>query len=180
MAKKKVRNIADPKKNVSLGNPKITQQPNELSFNLSYKYWMKGVSTKDFSNKLPSIEDFSKFTHDIFSKLIPTIYEHWKDIILRRSKSFRHCHLLENKQKELALMIAENIHDKTILDEENDFNIWQFGFDGSVRLVAVYDHHNATIYPIFVDYHHHIYPSIKYNQNDFKNYNFCPHSVYSK
>lgn len=180
MARKKVKNTSKPKKNVSLDHPKSTHQANELSFNLSYKNWMKGVSAKDFSNKLPGLEDFSRYTHEIFSELIPTIYEHWKEIIIDRSPRYKHCHLLVSEKKSLALSIAENIHGKTILDEQNDYNIWQFGFSGSVRLVAVYDHLKATLYPIFIDYHHHIYPDVKYNQKDTKKYDFCPHLEYSK
>ncbi|AKQ71796.1 MULTISPECIES: hypothetical protein [Bacillus] len=171
----KIKNTSQPKVSVKSQTPN-TKVGDTLTFDLSYENWMNGIQIKGFTNKLRDIEQHSQYTYEIFNKIIPNVHKNWK--IIKRQKGqgqFRHCHILEGEEKEKAIKIAEAIHKKTILDEETDFNIWQFGLTNSIRIVAVYDHNNDIAYPIFLDYHHLIYPNVKYNQSDYAKYDFCPH-----
>ncbi|AGE62475.1 hypothetical protein ACFTRE_10730 [Bacillus subtilis] len=176
---KQVSNTFEPKRAVQSGIPP-TRGEKSLTFDLSYEKWMKGVNMKKFTNKLKDMEQHSLYTHEIFSKVIPNVHRNWD--VIKKSKGqgqFTHCHILDGDKKQLAIQIAEEIHGKTILDEESDFNVWQFGVSNSIRIIAVYDHHNDIAFPLFLDYHHLIYPSVKYNQSDYEKYDFCPHLTYS-
>lgn len=174
---KKVKNPKSAKRNLKSDVIPVTNVE-KVTFDFSYKNWLQSITIKgkDFTNKLYNEKQYSEMITTLFSKLVPYIQEHWKDIKSNNGKNYqyRHCHIIKDEPKNLVLEIAESIHKNPILDEEDDFKIWQFGTVQGVRLITIFDHNNEVLYPIFVDYHHQIYPSQSYNQKDLMNYTYSP------
>ena len=54
----------------------------KVTFDFSYKNWLQSITIKgkDFTNKLYNEKQYSEMITTLFSKLVPYIQEHWKDI----------------------------------------------------------------------------------------------------
>ena len=50
--------------------------------------------------------------------------------------------------------------------------MWQLGVTGGIRLIGIRKSNLFCV--LFIDYHHLLYPSIKYNQKNSEKYSFCP------
>lgn len=175
--KKKLKNSTNPKSRVSLDKkPVVSQDKENVTFDFSYKNWIKSVRTKGFSNKLPNSEEFSKLITKCLHELMPYIQQNWKEIMKSGSPNYphRHCHVVAADKVDLIEKIIYEVHERPLLDQDDDFNIWQFGTTQGVRLFAIYNHIENVIYPIFIDYHHLIHPNEYFNQPDFKTMEFCP------
>src|SRR5699024_6610039 len=132
------------------------------------------------TNRLPSADHYSESITKCFYEVIPYIQNNWKEIKESSGRRFphEHCHVAATEKKSIIFEIIEEVHGKQLLDEDDDFNIWQFGATQGVRLYAIYDHHEETIYPVFIDYHHLIHPSPYFNQPDYSKMAFCPIESY--
>lgn len=168
-----------PKQNVKRGTEPI-QSDSPLTFNFSKKHWMKSVNIKSFTNKLKGQDMFSEYIFELFHNLIPVIHEHG-DIMIRSAGtgSWIHCHPIENEELDLALSIVESVHGHQFKDASDGSKLWQFGVSGGIRLIAIHNYKDNYLTPLFVDYHHQIYPSEKHNQKDINKYPFCPIDSYS-
>ncbi|MCX67228.1 hypothetical protein DXP70_07945 [Listeria monocytogenes] len=137
--------------------------------------WLKSDKQDKFTNYLQSNNDFGKMVYTILNKIIPMIQTEWTEI---KSNRFKHCHPIDAKHKEVFHEYFKIMYPKYDLDE---LNVWQFGVSGGARLIAsITNEENgiSIVRPLFVDYHHLIYPSEKHNQNDVFKYKFCPYNEY--
>lgn len=178
---KKVKNTVSKVKNVS--NSHSPTGPNrQLSFDFTYKNWIKSINIQDFTNKLKGPEQFSDYIFQLIYKIFPTVQENWEAIKRNTKKPYPHCHTIDDEKKiSLINEIIYKIHGKKLLDEIGETHkYWQLGLTQSVRVISIYDQYNNKMYPVFIDYHHLIYPSVKYNNYDYDKYNFCPYCIYEK
>ncbi|ETT55821.1 hypothetical protein BSK66_22225 [Paenibacillus odorifer] len=176
MAKKskKVINTNDSKAGViNIKSP--SGKSVKLSFDFSYPHWLSGIQNKGFTNKLKDSSEFAESIIHIMYKLIPSITNSWDLIKDRPGQIFKHCHAVSDDKIELVKQIEIQIHGKSLLDPEAEQSIkyWQIGIEG-IRVFVLYNHSANIMFPIFIDYHHLVYPSIKHNQRDFDSLGFCP------
>lgn len=153
-----------------------------LSFDFSYPDWLKSISNKNFSNRLSDESQFARFIFEIIQKLFPTVQKNWDVIKTNQKKQFPHCHTVAKGKISYVEDIIKDIHGRALMDKDNDDTLtyWQLGITQSIRVIAVYNQNKNVMYPVFVDYHHLMHESVKYNQNDFDSYAFCPVCRYSK
>lgn len=169
-----------PKHLVSRGTDPIESEA-PLTFDFSKGNWLRGISFKGFTNKLKDEEMFSKYIFEIFHTIIPILHEHGEQIIKNSGKGqWKHCHPIWNEQLDTALKIAETIHGEGIKDVPEGSKLWQFGIIGGIRLIAIHNYIYNYLTPLFVDYHHQIYPDVKYNEENIEDYKFCPVESFSK
>lgn len=168
-----------PKKMIKGGiDPNYSDSP--LTFNFAKENWLKSVAVKGFTNKLKDPEMFSEYIFEVFYKTIPTLHEHGDNIIKNGGKSsWKHCHPIRNDELDKAIEIAESIHGSQIKEVSEGSKLWQFGFIGGIRLIAIHNYKSNYLTPLFVDYHHQIYPSQKHNEKDIKSFPFCPVNAYT-
>ncbi|MEH7503301.1 hypothetical protein V7152_15030 [Neobacillus drentensis] len=181
MAKtRQVKNTTPKKKGITNSvNPAGTS--NTLSYDFSYSNWLKCINNKEFTNRLKDESQFSMSFFEIFQTILPTVQKNWDTIKLNQKKQFPHCHTVPPSKIEMVEKITKEIHGRPLLDEEdNSLKYWQLGMTQSIRVIAVYNQLKNVFFPVFVDYHHLIHDSVKYNQNDYDQYNFCPVCRYSK
>lgn len=171
MAKQKNKVKIKPNSPIqNVKNQTIAQPTNiRIWFDLHDSKWLSSVKTKRFTNFLDTPESCLKSYYMVLKDIIPKVQLEW-DAIVGRRHGYQHCHLLTNDKEVAAREIYKEIY-KYPLDE--GLRIWQFGFSGSTRLICVHNDTDNALMPIFVDHHHHIYESIKYNDKDFKSYGYC-------
>lgn len=167
-----------PKKSVKSGvRPAISDRP--LSFNLANGKWLKSINNKSFTNKLHKENDFAPAIFELFNKVIPTVQSHWEEIFRNPGRSqWKHCHTIDNDKIDKVLAIVETIHGHTYRESQTGSKLWQFGISQGLRLVGIYNYNDNTVTPLFVDYHHLVYPSQKHNKEDHSSFKFCPYCAY--
>ncbi|WP_273125883.1 hypothetical protein [Bacillus weihaiensis] len=180
----KVQNTVPSKKNVQNNNSPDKLGNNTLVFDFTYKSWLKSIGDKQFVNKLSDAGDFAQFTFEILYKVFPEVQSNWSIIRQQPGKVFKHCHPVAKEKLNLVKSIAQSIHGRTLLDNDEDYSetlsYWQLGTTQSVRVITIYDSTKNVMYPMFVDYHHLIHPSVKHNQTDHKHNKFCPYCRYER
>lgn len=128
-------------------------------------------------------EMFIDYITELFHKIIPIIQKNGEEIIKTGGNGkWKHCHPVTEGKIDLILGIAKKIHGFDIKPAGvSGPQLWQFGVTQGIRLIAIYDYTNNSISPLFVDYHHLVYPSPYYNQSDYHNsFNYCPVARYQK
>lgn len=176
MAKKpKVKNKSKKVRNSVKGN-KPAEFDSPLTFDLSNKNWLKSISIKNkFTNMLKDEKEFIRYITELFHDLIPLIQQNGEDMIKDAgTKAWKHCHPINEEKIDLVQKVTDEIGINFKGEKKAGPQFWQFGVKGNLRLIAVYDYTNNSLKPLFIDYHHLIHPSIKYNQQDYDNYSFCP------
>ncbi|MFS7427028.1 hypothetical protein CKN96_15720 [Carnobacterium maltaromaticum] len=163
-----VNNTNDPKK-----NPAIL-----IDF-IAYPKWTHSIRVGEYTNFLSNEKECSKQFYNLINNLLPYIQRQGKNIFSGPDK----CHLIKDDKRVLAVKIIEKIHGIVISKETE---LWQLGNIGGTRLVSTLisgtkDEDSITVYPLFIDHNHLIYPSIKNNQKDYskKGCGFCPQEKYS-
>lgn len=178
MARNRVRNNTQATSKVKNPNQPISNSE-KLIFDFSYKNWLQGIKSQGFTNLLKDDSQFAEYIIHIFQILLSVVQDNWR-AIKTRSGGFVHCHTVAQDKLEQVKKITECIHGNRLDDEiSNEYNFWQLGIQHGIRMVAIYNHDTNVMYPIFLDYHHQIHPSIKYNEDDIDAYEFCPISTYS-
>lgn len=167
-SKKKPLNSVKPQSAVTTPPP-ANMPGGVVWFNLCDSKWMTSVKTKQFTNFLKNVAEYSENHFHIFRVIVPKVMTEWKSI-LAGGYYYRHCHQLDGEQKEIAQSVYSEIFKRKLGE---DVDIWQFGFIGSVRLVCIRDEQNNSLIPIFVDHHHLINDSEKYNQPDYDHHTYC-------
>ena len=144
----------------------------------TFPFCFRTTNLKNFSNKLKNELEFSSKFKDIFEKLLPHISENTFNTLI--SEQF-HCHLIrDNEQDKINLIykvVGElvqkwqpGINVEEFLEQNlNGEKIWQLG-NGSVRIIGVRKENIFNV--LFIDYHHLIYPSIKYNEKEYSRNNY--------
>lgn len=172
---RRVRNTTQRKKVVkSTTTPNISTDI--IKFDLNNELWLKGVTYKDFTNKLQSESQYCFEITNILVKIFPTIIQNSDEILYGGGRGF-HCHPVKERDDEyiLVMKIIEKIYGTKFIENiETQNKLYQLGVDGGQRIFALRDSKTNTFKPLFVDYHHLAYPSIKFNQTDYLKKDFCP------
>lgn len=177
--KRGVKNTSKVQSKVKAFNTPL-HNTNNLTFDFSYKSWIRCIRTNNFSNKLKNPDEFAEQIFKYLYELIPFLQENWTDILKSSSKKypFPHCHLVAKDKIELVEAVIEETHATKLLDTDDEFNIWQLGSTQGLRLFAIYNHQTSTLFPVFLDYHHQIHPDENHNHRDLKSDDFCPVITY--
>ena len=147
------------------------------------------VKKFNFTNYLSKSDEF----FDNFKLIIEKSLPHFT------SKSFNelnrennHVHIIRSNTKEYNIVkeVIKNLcmeyHNfenesefETWFNQNiNDYEIWQLGVIGGVRLIGIRDMNEFGV--LFIDYHHLIYQDIKNNQKNYDKNSFCPIKNYKK
>ena len=155
-----------------------------------YPNWMKSIKTRKFNNMLKDESTFAKNMYICLSKLIPTINKESDKIFKKNNgkikdfsySGFSHCHLIcDEKKVNLFYSICYEIHGqsfKNVTEGDEDYNWYQLGVSGSIRIIGIYSSINNVFYPLFIDWNLLVYPSVKHNQIDYKKFKFDPYARY--
>ena len=163
---------------VTVNNPKTnSKKPNEIKitgtpsneniiFDIS-EFQFKSVKMDSFTNFLKDSNEFSQYIDDLFHKMIPEI--HKKKFSEISNKSYNY-HPIQGENLILTKKIL-NTYGIQLQDDEEE-NLLQFSSGtGGVRFVGRRLGNIFKLY--FLDFHHLIYPNIKYNIPDYKKNDFC-------
>lgn len=165
--RKRVQNNTIPKKNVNVGNVKLSDL---IYIDLTkYPHWTDTVHVNDFTNCLRDSGQALRHFFFIVNQLMPDIEDYGMDIFSGKAD---HCHLLRGKYKELAIKIIHEIHGNRVLDDDSE--LWSLGGKTEeIRIIGTFINSQIHVfYPLFIDHHHLVYPSKKYNNPDYKNFKF--------
>ena len=157
----KVDNV--PNNRIPKGNEK---EKTKVSFSFEYSNWFRGEQTKCITTYLKDESEFCKKIVYVLQVIVTKVTNDWIP-----GTSGNHIHKIKDKNFQKYSSIIHKVHGLNSSDLENC--LWQFGYTGSVRLIAMLKSDN-TLIPLLVDYHHLGYESKNYNEPDFKNYNYCP------
>lgn len=174
MHKNKGSKIPNPNvrgKKPAMPNPKITAP--DFTFKTHYK-WLINIKDGRFTNYHKGAGSYAKDVTQLIHTTIPFIYEHNQEIFKKgrmSSTPMNHSHQLKGNELLLVKKITAKIISNNI---EEDFSWWQVGSIGGCRIIGVYRTAENSFYPLFVDWHHLIYPNKKYNQPDFESFDYTP------
>lgn len=145
----------------------------------AYPNWTHSIRVNSYTNELKNEKECSKQFYKLVNKLFPFLQEEGANLY----KKGQHCHIIKDKERELAVKIIKKLHG---LDLLSDVDLWQLAYGEGTRLVCVLVSGNdkdgtIVVYPLFIDHHHLIYPSKNHNQKDFsqKACRFCPQKQYT-
>lgn len=177
--KKKPR-ISNPipsnKSSVSTIYPKETS---DLLFDFKMNEWLKSVKIDDFTNKLKNENIFAENITHVLTELFPIIQQNWNDIVGRKGQ-FKNSHPIANEKIELVTKILHEIYGDNLFSQDGlDNNLWQLGISGSVRVICYLDTSRNNMIPLFIDHHHLIHDSVKYNHHDYSKFSYCPYCKYN-
>ncbi|MFC6165047.1 hypothetical protein ACFP3T_10230 [Lactiplantibacillus dongliensis] len=142
-----------------------------IDFN-HYPNWTHAYVGRKFTNALSNEHEAAQHFFFLINEFFGDIEANIKPILANNQ---RHCHRLTDVERELALKVIGKLHPNVKLDEES--NIWQLAAKRSsgIRVIGVIVTEQLYyFYPLFIDHHHLLLPSKKYNQRDYKKYNFLP------
>ncbi|EGQ1299541.1 TPA: hypothetical protein REF75_001146 [Staphylococcus pseudintermedius] len=171
---RKVKNNKNINKNVT--NRKDVKQ--EFKIVLENENWLRSCVVDNFTNNYKDHKSMAKILTKVMTVLLPDIEKHGYDIfnqqgIWHNRKS--HCHIVNDDKFNLIKKIVKKINRKDIdISTDEEKKLWQYGIVGGIRIICLYDKANNKVHPLFIDSHHLIHPSPKYNQEDVMNYKLCP------
>lgn len=139
---------------------------------------------KEFTNHLLNLNDFCQKLASVFDKIITEINGK-KFTEIFNDKSRYHCHRIEgeekNKYKKIINELVKtrycskdkkaSLINQTFFDSEN---VYQIGIQqvNQLRFIGIL---NDNIFGVvFIDFHHLIYPSDKYNKKDVFSFTYDP------
>lgn len=165
-------------------NVRSTTEPELSSNNFNFDFrdnrWLSSVKIGEFTNKLKDVGAYAKSITEILGKIIPEVQDKSSDIISARVHGF-HCHSIEQGDDayNTIIRIVRNIYGETFEQRiSKEEQIYQLGVTGSIRIITLRNRNTNIIRPLFIDYHHLAYPSVKYNQTDYIKKEFCPKTLY--
>ncbi|CAJ1185032.1 hypothetical protein [Companilactobacillus paralimentarius] len=134
-----------------------------------------------FTNNLQDATQFSKYLVALIEKTISKINQDSTNIFddFSNRGQYPHCHYVSKDKIQLVQRISLELHDNDFSEvtKDSDYSWWELGFNGSSRIFGIMSKSDNCFYPLFVDWHHLIYPDIKHNSNDYKNYKYDPHII---
>jgi len=174
MAKKRLKNTTNPARIKTITPEELSATP--LFFDFRYNFLRcESMKKLGFTNLLKDENEFAKMSFELYSKTIPTIQKAWDARKMGQKAYFPHTHEILRDRVSKVMEIANKLHNDEIVDKYS--SLWQIGTNQSIRLICI--RIDNIMYPLFIDYHHQLYPDIKYNQKDLSKYNFCPYQSYS-
>lgn len=172
--KKRKKKVPEPAKQRGRIPHQDSLSLDKVCFHFQYENWMKAYSDKKFTNFLKDSEMYAEYITKIFSFLIPKITHEWSPKN-NSYRGFRHCHQIsDGRAYDKYKKAIKSLHNVEI----DQLELWQFGINGSYRLICEFS--GGIIYPLLIDYHHLGYDNKHHNQDDYKQYDFCPVSKYIK
>lgn len=171
---KRVHNNTVPRENVNVGNVKLSDL---IYIDLTkYPHWTDTVQIGDFTNCLRDSSEALRHFFFIVNQLIPDIEDYGMDIFSRKAN---HCHLLRNEHKDLAIRIIHEIHGNRVLDDDSE--LWSLGGKSEeIRIIGTFVNSQIHVfYPLFIDHHHLVYPSLYYNSPDYRHFSFTKEDIKS-
>lgn len=177
MSKRKKIPVPNIESNKALKLPTPKSETNNFRFLTSYK-WLKVINTKDFVNCHQSADDFSQEVSKLICETLPQINEYGELLFIDPKKTiFKHTHKIKSSDKEWELVknIVQSLLGVSLETEQIEDSIWQIGAQQGARIIGHYNGADKVFYPLFIDWHHQIYPSIKYNDKDYANYKYVPY-----
>lgn len=143
-----------------------------------FPFCFRTTTTKDFTNKLEDEKQFYSKFKDLFEKLLPYVYQ--KTFEELRSDDY-HCHIIGKKDNDklqrINMVVSELVKKWNPGINTDDFIkqnlegevLWQLGI-GSIRLIGI--RRSNVLDVLFIDYHHLIYPNVKYNDKEYSRNSF--------
>lgn len=145
-----------------------------------FSFCFRSCSINGFTNYLKDDEEFHENLKLLTSFVMPHLVQYTLNDLL--AKKERHTHTLDSKHIELAKEIVKELKiqekgqdfdfDQFCDNNINDYTLWQLGTSYGIRMICT--QHKNIFYVLFMDYHHQMYPDVKYNQLDYSKYSFCP------
>lgn len=183
MSKRRHRVI--PKQSIPDGKQISKPILSDSSFRFVTAYpWLrvtdKLLKKYSFTNNLRDGEQLSKYLVELIENTVSKINQDSDNIFDNFSsrKQYPHCHSISEDKIELVKAISLELHANDFSDvtEDSDYSWWELGFSGSARIFGIMSKSDNCFYPLFIDWHHLIYPDIKHNKADYRNYKYDPHS----
>lgn len=179
--------IPEPKVEENKQTVILIPKTNDFTIDLSYKKWLGSTSEfykkHTFTNCLSHSEEFQSNILEILIEYFPIIYNDY-EVIFDASKHYGHCHPVAEDKILFVEEITKEIHgdDVQSIDfqmlNENGFEWWYLGFKNNIRIVGFFYKQSNSFYPMFIDHHHLLHYSEHYNQEDYKNFDYCPVKSY--
>ena len=144
-------------------NDKILENRIVLRFS---NFNLKSVRLKndEFTNFQKDIYE----THKIFSVFLDSFLKHFEKMTIEELRKEKHCHPIEGEKEKLCYKILSEY------DNVKKEGITFFQFGGTKGIRAVSHKLGENVYELlFLDPHHLLYPSNKYNQKDQAKYDCC-------
>lgn len=141
----------------------------------TYSNWLDATKVRDFSNCCKDAEEFADFVYFVIQNMIPQIYENAFEIFVNcnpKNTPLFHSHAIDNEHIPLVQEIAYKLTNEQYDDPELSW--WEIGGVQSVRMFGIYFDSEPGFYPVFMDWHHLVYPDQNYNDKDYNNYNYIP------
>lgn len=149
-----------------------------------FPFCFRSVTIKGkFTNKLKDSNQFFEKLELLFEKSIPFFKDYTFDGIYYASQKHSHPIPTDSEQYETIKKILnilvksfynfdENGFEMWFNQNINEYAMWQLGVTGGIRLIGIRKSNLFCV--LFIDYHHLLYPSVKYNQKNSEKYSFCP------
>lgn len=145
----------------------------------TFPNWTHSIRVKNYTNQLKNEKECSKSFYKLVNKLFPFLQTEGTNLFT----GLKHCHLIKDQKRELAVGIIKEIHG---IDLSTEVELWQLAYGEGTRLVSALvsgkdEDGTVVVYPLFIDHHHLIYPSKNHNQKDLseKSCRFCPQKQYT-
>jgi len=176
--KTQIPEVSEKEKDRGIPKPELSDQ--EFRFVTVYP-WLnatnKYFSSDGFTNLCKDSEQFACLITTLLEDIIPVVNKNYDSIFFKFDKKYRHCHQLDEKKASLANKFSKELTSTDFSDivDGSDYSWWQLGVKEGIRIVGIFSKTYNVFYPIFVDWHHLMFSSKKYNQADFSKYSYCPH-----
>lgn len=140
-----------------------------------FPFCFRNTKCKKYTNMLKDENEFFEKFKELIEKLLPHICSKTFDELINDRM---HCHIIKSEDMKLVYEVVGEMVSKWNPDiDVEEFlkqnldgeKIWQLGFE-SIRLIGIRE--DNLFHVLFIDYYHLIYPSVKYNDKDYKKYKF--------
>ena len=176
--KPQIPEVSENEINKDIPKPRLADQ--EFRFVTVYP-WIRAtdkfLNSDGFTNLCKDSEQFACLITTLLEDIIPDVNKNYDSIFFKFNKQYRHCHQLDEEKASLANKLSKELisTDFSEIVDGSDYSWWQLGLKESIRIIGIFSKTDNVFYPIFVDWHHLMFSSVKYNQADFAKYSYCPH-----
>lgn len=174
--KRSVKNNKKPKNSVSNTQKVSSKLKVRIDFVANSNIWLKAVKVKDYTNFLKDEKQFSKYFYKVMNILIPAVQQDWEKMLSDRD-AFPHCHDIRRDARKKVNSLLSTMYP----NYDESMEVMQLGLNGSPRIIVsiIREDNISVIRPLFIDYHHLIYPDDWYNKEDVDKYTFCPYRSFN-
>ncbi|AVQ35813.1 hypothetical protein [Staphylococcus kloosii] len=179
---KKVKNKNQIRQNIT--NRKSVKE--DFRIVLENENWLRTckIDKENFTNMYSDYRSLAKTLTKVMTELLPDIEKNGYDIFNKQNIYYSrtaHCHLVDKSKFEIVQKIVNEINDRELdIFSDEEKKLWQYGITGGIRIICIYDQANNNVHPLFIDPHHLIHSSIKYNQQDVMTNHLCPVKTFNE